>query len=75
MANSIFQISLRRLPGNQILPAEGATGHKEGEPISIFGSAYDKKKNGNRGLGTGHLGITDRLAECRKQVKYVPPTK
>jgi len=73
MAIRIFQISIRGLPGNQNLPAEGASPRKEGSPISIFGSAIDKKKNYGRGGGTANLGISQRLAECRPSVKYVTP--
>ncbi len=75
MTFRIFQIGIRGLPGNQNLPTEGASGHKEGQPISIFGSVIEKKKNYGRGFGTANLGISQRLAECRPSVKYVPPTK
>jgi hypothetical protein len=71
---AMFRLGIRSLPGNRNLPVEGASVHKEGAPISIFGSDVEKKNYG-RGFGTGQLGISTRLAECRPQVKYVPPTK
>jgi len=70
---SAFRLSIRNLPGNRNLPAEGSSPRKEDSPISIFGSAIDKKKNYGRGGGTAILGISRRLAECQPSVKYVPP--
>lgn len=52
----------------------GAQSKEHAPPISIFGSAVEKKKNHGRGFGTGHLGFSTRLAECRPSVK-TPSTK
>lgn len=61
--------------GNANRAAEGGSRHKEGAPISIFGSAIDQKKNNYPGgRGTGFLGMTKRLAECVPSVK-TPPGK
>lgn len=72
---SAFRCTIFNLPGNKNSQQEGGSTNKEGAPISIFGSAYDKKKNNYPGgRGTGFLGMTKRLAECVPSVK-TPPGK
>ncbi len=71
---SAFRCAIFNLPGNRNRVEEVGSPRKEGGPISIFGSAYDKKKTNYAGRGTGFLGITTRLAECRPSVR-TPSTK
>lgn len=58
-----------KLPGNRNRQIPEGSGRKEGAPISIFGSAIEKKKPQRAGRGTGFLGISKRLAECHPSVK------